>query len=284
MPYLPTTTNAVPKELFDPSDTSGEQVLVRPPSALKQGAAVLSDQEFHSVHMSIATAASMGFGTSDLAGSHDRRFSLIEWRRYMEKPRKDGVIEYWGVSIRYSVEYRSSDLNGDFSITGLAASAEISNSSVQIDFSTRGINSDKLATPIPIRTKLNVETYAEMVGAMNRIREEVQATPKDLIKPRLIGVTTRPDLVIEGMDDPDLDRAVSITYALTGLAQGVDYREVRQSWKGADDQMPIIESVYEAFGAASGDIPEHVKRRAKDEVANYRLARTSWGPLMRKAT
>ncbi|MEM7341863.1 MAG: hypothetical protein AAF467_24680 [Actinomycetota bacterium] len=278
MAYLPTTSNSLPRELVDPTDRSGAQMVIRPPSVLKQGPSILTDQEFHSVHLTISTAAAMGFGTLSVDASHDRRFSLIEWRRFMEKPRKDGAIEFWGVSVRYAVEYRASDLKGDFSITGLAASAELSNASISIDFSTRGIDSDKLVTPIPIRSTLNVETYAEMVEAMNRIREEVQGAPKQLIQPKLIGVKTRPQLLIESVQDPDLDRAISITYALTCIAQGTSGREARAEWKGDDAQLPLISEVYEVFGASKGKVSDFVMRQARDELAHYRLAKEWRGP------
>lgn len=284
MTYLPMNANSVPLALLEPGDTSGKSRPLRRPSSLKEGAAVLHDQKFHSVHLSVATAASIGFATNSLEGSAEHRVSIIEWKRFMEKSRSTGETEYWGISVRYAVEYRAIDIKGEFSVTALAANAELSNTSATIDFSTRGIDSAKLVTPIPIRSTLNVETYAEMVEAMNRIRDEVQNAPQGLIVPQLIGIATKPNLLIDDLEDKDLDRAIVITYSLTGLAQKVNLREALHDWRGDPEYTDLIESIYSIFGGNRQSVPEHAARRAKDEVAQYRLGRDWPGPGLRIAT
>jgi hypothetical protein len=246
-----------------------KRVTVRGPSKLHMPKVdELGDWRWQQSEMSTDLAAKLGFAVGTMSAGFKSRTLIAEFSRSTTIEQDDGVSARYGVAARLVVGVDDVDADASLTIPVLAAQGSLGHARATIGLTVSGYIGDGLAKLLPTDVQdLTVDTYSSLTTNMSQIVDLI-GSDKDNIRPTLLGLQAKDDgpAVLE----PELARAVGITYALTKLMDGASMEDAINAYHDDDDDVAkrAITDVYAALLPAGNDV---ARAHAKTLLDNYVL-------------
>ena len=258
-------TDAAKDALTNVASLNLAEQLERQPADAPQTLDELPDRKTFFSTMSSSVALKVGIEFASAKTSALQKVAIQEYAIYKDIQKSKDARVRWGVSLRWINTVDILDVSINLTnLPMISAAAQLGYAAVTSQFTCEGIQPPNIDELMPIPGQLNVESYAEMNEAFEKIKGAIGKSDTK-ISPRVLAVYSD----VNEPQDASYKEALLVSLALKRISQGWSLTKALSRTQPFDSNLRqrVIRSVYSDFvGSNMAETPSDVARNRVTKI------------------